>query len=38
MLTAKDERALLLFRFSITYLGWLFLALLLDHYLPSART
>jgi heme O synthase-like polyprenyltransferase len=25
-----------MFRFSITYLMWLFLALLLDHYLPTA--
>jgi heme O synthase-like polyprenyltransferase len=24
-----------MFRFSITYLMWLFLALLLDHYLPT---
>jgi hypothetical protein len=26
-----------MFRFSITYLMWLFLALLLDHYLPTQR-
>jgi heme O synthase-like polyprenyltransferase len=26
-----------MFRFSISYLMWLFLALLLDHYLPLSR-
>ena len=31
MLTS-DERAMIVFRFSITYLMWLFLALLVDHY------
>jgi heme O synthase-like polyprenyltransferase len=25
------------FRYSISYMMWLFLALLLDHYLPIAR-
>jgi heme o synthase len=30
--TRSDERALVVFRFSITYLMWLFLALLVDHY------
>ena len=35
-ITASDERALLVFRFSITYLMWLFLALLLDHYVRIA--
>jgi protoheme IX farnesyltransferase len=35
-LTARDELPMRMFRFSITYLMWLFLALLLDHYLPTA--
>jgi heme O synthase-like polyprenyltransferase len=26
-----------MFRFSISYLMWLFVALLVDHYLPDAR-
>ena len=30
--TCSDEQAMVVFRFSITYLMWLFLALLLDHY------
>ncbi len=34
--TRSDERALLVFRFSITYLMWLFLALLVDHYVRIA--
>ncbi len=33
---ARDELPMRMFRFSITYLMWLFLALLLDHYLPTA--
>jgi protoheme IX farnesyltransferase len=32
----RDEQPMRMFRFSITYLMWLFLALLLDHYLPTA--
>jgi heme o synthase len=31
----RDEQPMRMFRFSITYLMWLFLALLLDHYLPT---
>jgi protoheme IX farnesyltransferase len=31
----RDELPMRMFRFSITYLMWLFLALLLDHYLPT---
>jgi protoheme IX farnesyltransferase len=34
--TASDERALIVFRFSITYLACLFLALLVDHYVRIA--
>jgi protoheme IX farnesyltransferase len=30
----RDELPMKLFRFSIQYLMWLFLALLVDHYLP----
>jgi len=33
--TARPELPMKLFRYSITYLMWLFLALLIDHYLPS---
>ncbi|MFI4869478.1 MAG: heme o synthase [Steroidobacterales bacterium] len=32
----RDELPMRMFRYSITYLMWLFLALLLDHYLPTA--
>jgi protoheme IX farnesyltransferase len=35
-LARRDEQPMRMFRFSITYLMWLFLALLLDHYLPTA--
>ena len=35
-LTRRDELPMRMFRFSITYLMWLFLALLLDHYVPAA--
>jgi heme o synthase len=35
-LSRRDELPMRMFRFSITYLMWLFLALLLDHYLPTA--
>jgi protoheme IX farnesyltransferase len=33
--TGRDELPMRMFRFSISYLMWLFLALLLDHYLPT---
>jgi protoheme IX farnesyltransferase len=32
--TRREDLPMRVFRFSITYLMWLFLALLLDHYLP----
>jgi protoheme IX farnesyltransferase len=32
--TRRDDLPMRMFRFSIVYLMWLFLALLLDHYLP----
>jgi heme o synthase len=35
-ISGRDELPMRMFRFSITYLMWLFLALLLDHYLPTA--
>ena len=35
-LARRDQQPMRMFRFSITYLMWLFLALLLDHYLPTA--
>jgi protoheme IX farnesyltransferase len=35
-LARRDEQPMRMFRFSISYLMWLFLALLLDHYLPTA--
>src|ERR1700683_701126 len=35
-LARRDEQPMRMFRFSITYLMWLFLALLVDHYLPTA--
>jgi protoheme IX farnesyltransferase len=34
-LTRRDDLPMRMFRFSITYLMWLFLALVVDHYLPS---
>jgi len=34
-ITRRDELPMRMFRFSISYLMWLFLALLLDHYLPT---
>jgi protoheme IX farnesyltransferase len=34
-LTRRDELPMRMFRYSISYLMWLFLALLLDHYLPT---
>jgi protoheme IX farnesyltransferase len=36
-ITRRDELPMRMFRFSISYLMWLFLALLLDHYLPTPR-
>ena len=36
-LTTRVELPMKLFRFSIQYLMWLFLALLLDHYLPTPQ-
>src|SRR5947207_2566171 len=36
-MTAREERPLRVFRFSVTYLMWLFAALLVDHYLPALR-
>ena len=34
---ARAELPMRVFRFSITYLMWLFAALLVDHYLPALR-
>ena len=34
-ITARKELPMRVFRFSITYLMWLFAALLVDHYLPT---
>ena len=34
---AREELPMRVFRFSITYLMWLFAALLVDHYLPALR-
>jgi heme o synthase len=34
--TRRDDLPMRVFRFSINYLMWLFLALLLDHYLPTS--
>jgi heme o synthase len=36
-ITAREELPLKVFRFSVTYLTWLFAALLVDHYLPALR-
>ena len=35
--TARAELPMRVFRFSVTYLMWLFAALLVDHYLPGLR-
>jgi protoheme IX farnesyltransferase len=35
-LTRRDDLPMRVFRYSISYLMWLFLALLVDHYLPTA--
>jgi heme o synthase len=37
-ITAREELPMRVFRFSVTYLMWLFAALLVDHYLPSLRS
>jgi protoheme IX farnesyltransferase len=36
-ITARAELPMRVFHFSVTYLMWLFAALLLDHYLPALR-
>ena len=36
-LSRRDDLPMRMFRFSIVYLMWLFLALLLDHYLPTTQ-
>jgi heme o synthase len=36
-ITARQELPMRVFRFSITYLMWLFAALLVDHYLPTTQ-
>jgi protoheme IX farnesyltransferase len=36
-LTRRDDLPMRVFRYSISYLMWLFLALLLDHYLPLSH-
>ena len=35
--SAREELPMRVFRFSVTYLMWLFAALLVDHYLPALR-
>jgi protoheme IX farnesyltransferase len=36
-ISAREELPMRVFRFSVTYLMWLFAALLVDHYLPGLR-
>jgi heme o synthase len=36
-ISAREELPMRVFRFSVTYLMWLFAALLVDHYLPALR-
>src|SRR5205807_96156 len=36
-ITAREGLPMRVFRFSVTYLMWLFAALLVDHYLPAMR-
>jgi protoheme IX farnesyltransferase len=36
-ITAREELPMRVFRFSVTYLMWLFAALLVDHYVPMLR-
>jgi heme o synthase len=35
--TARQELPMRVFKFSVTYLMWLFAALLADHYLPTTQ-
>ena len=37
-ISAREELPMRVFRFSVTYLMWLFAALLVDHYLPTVRS
>jgi heme o synthase len=37
-ISAREELPMRVFRFSVTYLMWLFAALLVDHYLPAMRS
>ena len=37
-ITQREELPMRVFRFSVTYLMWLFAALLVDHYLPALRS
>ena len=37
-ITARRELPMRVFKFSVTYLMWLFAALLLDHYLPTTQS
>jgi protoheme IX farnesyltransferase len=36
-LTDRSELPMKVFRFSISYLMWIFVALLIDHYLPTTQ-
>jgi protoheme IX farnesyltransferase len=36
-ITARQELPMKVFKFSVTYLMWLFAALLVDHYLPTTQ-
>jgi protoheme IX farnesyltransferase len=36
-ITTRRELPMRVFRFSVTYLMWLFAALLVDHYLPTTQ-
>ena len=36
-MTRSDAAAMRVFRYSIAYLAWLFIALLVDHYLPTTQ-
>jgi protoheme IX farnesyltransferase len=36
-ITARQELPMRVFKFSVTYLMWLFAALLVDHYLPTTQ-
>jgi len=37
-ITARQELPMKVFKFSVTYLMWLFAALLIDHYLPTTQS